>query len=108
MSNENRFKQTMMVLATTYEKTLTPEQIKIYWSVLGKYDPDHLHKAAMEYIESGEWFPKPAHLTAIIKRYKERDRQHQEIIKASHRIEKAPPTDEQRQMVRDMIKELKA
>lgn len=108
MSNENKFKATMLILATAYDKTLTPEQVKIYWAVLGSCNPDYLHRAAFQHIENSEWFPRASALKAIVSGYEERDRQHQEIVKASHRIEKAPPTEEQKAKVRAMIKELKA
>jgi len=111
MGNENRFKQSMAALVAVYQNVLQPETIAIYWDALGRFNPDHLDKAVRAHIadtKEGKWFPKPANLISFIKQCEERDRQHQEIVKASHRIEKAPPTDEQRKMVRDMIKELKA
>lgn len=110
MSDQNKFKQTMLLLATTYDKALTTEQAQAYWSSLGKYNSDYLHTAALQHIDDprkGEWFPRPAHLIAIVNQLEEKARQHQEIIKAQNRIERKPPTDEQKKRVSDLIKGLK-
>lgn len=107
MSSQNEFKSTMLLLATVYGTELTPEKIKIYWTVLGNCNPTHLHHAALHHIDRSEWFPKPSTLKKIILGYESADRQRDEIVKSLNRIEKKPPTDEQRQMARDAIREMK-
>lgn len=107
MSNENKFKTTMLLLAEVYGRELSPDTVRVYWAVLGKCKPEHLHHAALKQIETSEWFPKPATLKKIISGYEFSEKQHMEMSNALNRIERKPPTDEQKKRVSDLIKGLK-
>lgn len=76
MDNLANFKQSMALLAITYDKQLTDELIGIYWAALGHYEPQHLKTATELHIADpveGRFMPKPAHLIAHIKRFEVRE-----------------------------------
>lgn len=111
MNNENKFKQVMLLLATTYDKTLTPEQAQAYWSALGKYNPEFLQVAAQGHIENpqdGKFFPKPAHLIGRINELMADQKRRAYFIEQETKLlEKKPKTAEQIEIGMAAIKKMK-
>lgn len=115
MTNENRFKETMLWLATACDHALGAERMSIYWDVLGMFNPDYLAKAAKLHIQDpvdGKWFPKPAHLIGHINEMmaaeKRRGAAALDDVKRIERAERQPVTEEQKQRVAELIKGLRA
>ena len=110
MNNENRFKETMLWLATACDYTLQPEKLEVYWEVLGKYSPNHLARAAKIHVETpgkGEWFPKSSqligHINEMIAAEK---RQAEQANQLTNRIERKKVTPADKKRISKMIKGL--
>ena len=110
MTNENRFKETMLWLATACDHTLGAERMSIYWDVLGMFNPDYLAKAARLHIQDpvdGKWFPKPAHLIGHMKPMIEQEkRQLEQTNQLANRIERKESTPADKKRISEMLKGL--
>ncbi len=68
-SDKKEFMTCMVGIADIYQKSLTPESLKLYWNILKKYDLDGVVNAFNRHVSSadvGQYMPKPADIIKII------------------------------------------
>lgn len=67
----DKFKELMAYLSIEYDKILSDEQIKLWWSKLKNYDYAIVRNAALQHIQTSRFYPKLADLLDIINNKKD-------------------------------------
>lgn len=60
--DRKEFNQVMLALATTYDKELTTELVRLYMLALSDCDVKDIKRRALEHMKESKWFPRPAEL----------------------------------------------
>lgn len=70
--HQERFKAVLVALATLHmkdpAKELDKPRVQLYWRSLESYDIEHIEAAGRTLIDESNYFPKPKHFHAVLKR----------------------------------------
>lgn len=101
--NQQQAAQAMAVLASTYSKTIDPEQMSVWFgSCLEKCPVDIAREAVAVIIRDDQFFPTPARFNEVRRAV---ERAHEPSVQA---LPPAPRTDQQVDRVKQIIAETRA
>jgi hypothetical protein len=71
-THQERFKAVLVALATLHmkdpAKELDKPRLQLYWRSLEQYDIEHIEAAGRHLIDESNYFPKPKHFHAVLRR----------------------------------------